>query len=43
MNIKYLFKSYYSDVLKTLIFSLKRVCHQVSFWGAPTHADVTGF
>ena len=31
-----------SDVLKTLIYRFK-VCPQISFWEAATHADITNF
>ena len=41
-NVKYLLKSYYSeksDILKTLLLKFQ-VCLQVSFWRAPTQADI---
>ena len=44
-NAKYLLKSCYwekTEVLKLRVFKFK-TCHQVSFWGAPTHADVIEF
>ena len=32
-----------SDVLKTSILKILKVCLQVSFWAAPTHADIIEF
>ena len=32
-----------TDVLKTSIFNVKKTCLQVSFWSAPTHADIIEF
>ena len=31
------------DVLKTSIFYIWKICLQVSFWGASTHADIIEF
>ena len=30
-------------MLKTLILKILKVCFQISFWGAPTHADIIEF
>ena len=32
-----------SDIFKTLILKVQKVCHKVSFWGALTHAHVIEF
>ena len=32
-----------ADVLKTSIFSVKKIRLPVSFWGAPNHADIIEF
>ena len=32
------------DTFSKLRFSgFKKICHQVSFWGVPTHADIIEF
>ena len=31
------------ETFSNLIFCVLKICHQVSFWGAPTHADIIEF
>ena len=31
------------NCLKTPILWVQKICHQVSVWGAPTHANITEF
>ena len=31
------------DALKISIFQIQKICQQVSYWGAPAHADIIEF
>ena len=42
MNVKHLLLRK-TDVLKTSILEVQKICLQVSFWRVPAHADVIQF